>query len=174
MKALAAFLLISICCLASDAGQFKDHSFFKHMAGAWTCEGELKGIEGQSFSFKEQWKGEFVGDTTFTATGKRSINGQSMDFDCTFIRDPATGRIEATQIAKAETAVTERYEVLASTDGSKIEMTALDDSGNQTLHVVLQFRKGDHDLLHSRITATDAAGTTVASGELVNKRVKNP
>jgi hypothetical protein len=174
MKAFAALLALSICCLAIEPAQFKDHPFFKHMVGEWACEGELKGADGNVFSFKEEWKGEFVGETTFSATGKRDINGQAMNFECTFIRDPATGRIEATQIAKAETAVTERYEVSASADGSKIELTALGDSGNKTLHVVLEFRKSDYALLHSRITASDESGTVVASGELVNKRAVKP
>lgn len=174
MKAIVVFLSLSIHGHAADRVQFKDHPFFKHMMGEWTSEGELKGADGKAFSFKEKWKGEFVGETTFAATGKREINGQSMNFDCTFIRDPATGRIEATQNTKAETAVIERFEVMGSADGSKLEMTALGSVNNEMLAIVLEFRQNDHDHLYQKMTFTDASGTAVGSSELVNQRATKP
>jgi hypothetical protein len=171
MKILAAFLSFSFCCLAGEPGQFKDHSFFKHMVGDWTCEGELKGIDGIILKITEQWKGEFLGDNTFQASGNRDIDGRSEEFGWTFIRNPATGSIEATHHDGRNASATDRFEVLVSDDHSKIEMTALGTGPNEKIVVVQEFRKNDHDILHDKVTFTDSSGTAVLSGELVNKRV---
>lgn len=169
---LALLSLFAGTATAQEHPKFKDHVFFKHMTGAWTCEGDLKGTDGTTLKLKEEWKGEFLGANTLLIEGQDNTSGGSQAFKWTFIFNPESGAIEATHQAGAKDGDTERYEVLVSQDGLSVEMTGLVGSGDSKIVAVLSMSKDDHDTIRDKLTVTDKTGATVFSGELVNKRVK--
>src|SRR3954468_19646772 len=153
---LAALLLISSVVSAQQKLDFKEHPFFKHLIGAWTSEGERKYTDGNIVKVTEEWKGELLGDNAFTMEGTRDRGGQISHFKWTFtVTD--TGLIDAAYQRDAGNADSQRYEVQAAEDGSRIEMTALGDNNSKST-ITHAFKEGSHDTLESTMTRTDANG----------------
>jgi hypothetical protein len=165
-----AWLLLASTASAQQKMEFKTHPFFKKFMGEWTSEGERKYGDGNVVKVKEESKVEMLGDNSVTMEGTRDRAGQVSHFKWTFACTDA-GVIEATYQRDVGNPATQRYEVQAAEDGSRIEMTALGDNSSKS-EITHAFKEGDPDTIESTMSRTDGNGTTQYSGTAVAKRKK--
>jgi hypothetical protein len=167
---LVTLLLLTSTVSAQQKIDLKTHPFFKHLIGEWTSEGERKYGDGNIVKVKEEWKAEMLGDNALTMEGTRDRGGQITQFKWTFTATDA-GLIDAAYQRNAGNADSQRYEVQAAEDGSRIEMTALGDNNSKST-TSYAFKEGDHDTLESSFMRTDGSGITQYSGTAVAKKKK--
>jgi hypothetical protein len=163
-------LLLTSAASAQQKIDFKDHPFFKRLVGEWSSEGERKYADGNLVKVTETWTAELLGENAVSMEGTRDRGGQVSHYKWTFTVTDA-GLIEASYQRDIGNADTQRYEVQAAEDGSRIEMTALGDNSSKST-ITHAFKEGDPDTLESTMTRTDANGATLYSGTAVAKKKK--
>jgi hypothetical protein len=163
-------MLLAGAASAQQKIEFKDHPFFKRLIGEWKSEGERKYADGNLVKVTEEWKTEMSGENAVTMEGTRDRAGQITHYKWTFTI-PDAGLIVAEYQRDIGNATTQRYEVQAAEDGSRIEMTALGDNSSKST-ITHAFKEGDSDTLESTMTRTDANGATLYSGTAVAKKKK--
>ena len=167
---LSVMLLMSGVASAQQKVDFKTHPFFKRLIGEWSTEGQRTYSDGRVTKITEESKAEMFGDNAVSMEGTRTRDGQVSHFKWTFACTDA-GVIEATYQRDTGNADTQRYEVQATEDGSRIEMTVLGDNGSKSV-ITYAFKEGDADTLESTSTRTDANGAAQYNGTAVAKRKK--
>jgi hypothetical protein len=167
---LGILLFLTGTASAQQKIEFKDHPFFKRLIGEWSSEGERKYADGNLVKITEEWKTELSGENAITMEGTRDRAGQITHYKWTFTV-PDAGIIVAEYQRDIGNAATQRYEVQAAEDGSRIEMTALGDNSSKST-ITHAFKEGDPDTLESTMTRTNANGATLYSGTAVAKKKK--
>lgn len=184
MKALSLQALRIVVLLAlvvpplfsQEKSKITGHPFFKHLAGEWKTEGELKSeTNDNTVKIKEEWAGKVSDEGEFIIEGTRVTNdSEPQKFRWTITHNLTTDLYEAVQVNPDDAANAIRFEGTIMESPLALELRAQFGNGGGSATVTDTFTAEDHSILTTKVVLLNDAGGTNLEGTLTSKRVKKP